>query len=109
MSTANPKPTKKKSSSKESRPYMAEFAQVKKMLYKVRVTSKVVTYYKKRKREHIIFPNVLERLFKPGKKEIPTVACDINEFRLVNGMKVYFCAALDISTRRVLGYSLDTC
>ncbi|WP_260604268.1 DDE-type integrase/transposase/recombinase, partial [Bacillus sp. VKPM B-3276] len=23
-------------------------------------------------------------------------------------MKVYLCAALDISTRRVLGYSLDT-
>jgi len=26
----------------------------------------------------------------------------------MNGMKVYFCAALDSSTRRVLGYSLDT-
>lgn len=24
-------------------------------------------------------------------------------------MKVYFCAALDISTWRVLGYSLDNC
>ncbi|HFK1409342.1 TPA: hypothetical protein ACGXKU_005513 [Bacillus cereus] len=32
----------------------------------------------------------------------------ITEFRLVNGLKVYFCAALDISTRRVLVYSLDT-
>ncbi|MED3275554.1 hypothetical protein [Bacillus thuringiensis] len=71
--------------------------------------SKVVTYYKKRKQEHRTFPNVLKRSFKPGKKDIPTVVCDSTEFRLMNGMKVYFCAALDISTRRVLGYSLDTC
>ncbi|MEB8648110.1 integrase core domain-containing protein [Bacillus cereus] len=26
----------------------------------------------------------------------------------MNGLKVYFCAALDIGTRRVLGYLLDT-
>ncbi|MED2934248.1 hypothetical protein P4308_19550 [Bacillus wiedmannii] len=53
-------------------------------------------------RLHHTFPNVLERSFKPGKKDVPTVVCDITEFRLVNGLKVYFCAALDISTRRVL-------
>ncbi|WP_307839911.1 DDE-type integrase/transposase/recombinase [Bacillus cereus] len=56
-----------------------------------------------------MFLNVLERSFQPGKKDIPTVICDITEFRLMNGLKVYFCAALDISTRQVLGYSLDTC
>ncbi|HHL0974697.1 TPA: integrase core domain-containing protein [Bacillus cereus] len=53
-----------------------------------------------------MFPNVLERSFQPGKKDMPTV---ITEFRLMNGLKVYFGAALDVSTRRVLGYSLDTC
>lgn len=84
-------------------------SQVRQALCKAGLQSKVVTYYKKRKQEHRTFPNVLKRSFKPGKKDIPTVVCDITEFRLMNGMKVYFCAALDISTRRVLGYSLDTC
>ncbi|MEK4414768.1 IS3 family transposase [Bacillus sp. FSL K6-0268] len=84
-------------------------SQVRQALCKAGLQSKVVTYYKKRKQEHRTFPNVLKRSFKPGKKDIPTVVCDITEFHLMNGMKVYFCAALDISTRRVLGYSLDTC
>lgn len=70
--------------------------------------SKVVTDYKKRKQEHHTFQHVLEQSFKPGKKDVPTVVCDITEFRLTNRLKIYFCAALDISTRRVLGYSLDT-
>ncbi|EJR63043.1 transposase [Bacillus cereus] len=70
--------------------------------------SKVIMYYKKRKQDHYTFPNILERSFKSGKKDVPTVVCDITEFRLVNGLKVYFYAALDISTQRVLGYSLDT-
>ncbi|MGE6964314.1 DDE-type integrase/transposase/recombinase, partial [Bacillus thuringiensis] len=48
------------------------------------------------------------RSFQPGMKDVPTVVCDITEFCLANGMKVYVCAALDIGTRRVLGYSLDT-
>ena len=68
----------------------------------------MITYYKKRKQEHGIFPNILERSCKPGKKEILTVVCDSTEFRLVNGMEVYFCTALDSSNRRVLRYSLDT-
>ncbi|MBG9703776.1 transposase [Bacillus thuringiensis] len=87
---------------------MVSLFQVRQALCKAGLKSKVVTYYKKRKHEHHTFPNVLERSFKPGKKDVPTVVCDITEFRLKNGMKVYFCAALDISTRRVLGYSLDT-
>ncbi|WP_155251502.1 IS3 family transposase [Bacillus thuringiensis] len=87
---------------------MVSLCQVRQALWKAGLKSKVVTYYKKRKHEHHTFPNVLERSFKPGKKNVPTVVCDITEFRLVNGLKVYFCAALDISTRRVLGYSLDT-
>ncbi|MRB61659.1 IS3 family transposase [Bacillus thuringiensis] len=87
---------------------LVTLSQVRQALWKSGLKSKIVTYYKKRKQEHRTFPNVLERSFKPGKKDIPTVVCDITEFRLVNGMKVYFCAALDISTRRVLGYSLDT-
>lgn len=57
---------------------------------------------------HRTFPNVLKRSFSSGKKDVPTIVCDITQFRLVNELKVYFCAALDISTRRVLGYSLDT-
>ncbi|WP_240519783.1 IS3 family transposase [Bacillus thuringiensis] len=87
---------------------MVSLFQVRQALCEAGLKSKVVTYYKKRKHEHHTFPNVLERSFKPGKKDVPTVVCDITEFRLMNGMKVYFCAALDISTRRVLGYSLDT-
>lgn len=84
-------------------------SQVRKALYRSGLKSKIVTYYKKRKQEHNIFPNVLDRSFQPGKQEIQSVVYDITEFHLVNGMKIYFCAALDISTRRVLGYSLDTC
>jgi putative transposase len=91
-----------------NRDVMVSLSQVRKALYRAGLKSKVVTYYKKRKQEHHTFPNVLERSFKPGRKDVPTVVCDITEFRLVNGLKVYFCAALDISTRRVLGYSLDT-
>ncbi|MGA4464896.1 IS3 family transposase [Bacillus bombysepticus] len=87
---------------------MVTLSQVRQTLCQAGLNSKVVMYYKKRKQEHHTFPNVLERSFSPGKKDIPTVVCDITEFRLVNGLKVYFCAALDISTRRVLGYSLDT-
>ena len=87
---------------------MVSLSQVRQALCRAGLKSKVVTYYKKRKQDHHTFPNVLERSFKPGKKDVPTVVCDITEFRLVNGLKVYFCAALDISTRRVLGYSLDT-
>ncbi|EJP81947.1 hypothetical protein IC1_06045 [Bacillus cereus VD022] len=83
-------------------------SQVRQTLCHAGLKSKVVTYYKKRRQEHNTFPNVLERSFHPGKKDVPTVVCDITEFRLVNGMKVYLCAALDISTRRVPGYSLDT-
>lgn len=87
---------------------MVTLSQVRQALCLAGVKSKIVTYYKKRKQEHHTFPNILERSFSPGKKDVPTVVCDITEFRLVNGLKVYFCAALDISTRRVLGYSLDT-
>ncbi|MGG0408661.1 DDE-type integrase/transposase/recombinase, partial [Bacillus mycoides] len=87
---------------------MVTSSQVRQALYQAGLKSKVVTYYKRRKQEHHACPNVLARSFKPGKKDVPTVVCDITEFRLVNGLKVYFCAALDIGTRRVLGYSLDT-
>ncbi|NWK68977.1 hypothetical protein HWX41_07630 [Bacillus paramycoides] len=83
-------------------------SQVKKALYKDRLKSKVVTYYKKREQEHTTFPNVLELPFESGKK-IPNLVCDITEFRLINGKKVYFCAALDSSTRLIFNYSLDTC
>ncbi|HHT7228550.1 TPA: transposase [Bacillus cereus] len=87
---------------------MVSLFQVRQALRSAGLKSKVVTYYKKRRHEHHTFSNVLDRSFKSGKKDVPTVVCDITEFRLMNGMKVYFCAALDISTRRVLGYSLDT-
>ncbi|EPC8411992.1 transposase [Bacillus thuringiensis] len=85
---------------------MLSLFQVRQALCEAGLKSKVVTYYKKRKHKHL--SNVLERSFKPDKKNVPTVVCDITEFRSVNGLKVYFCAALDIGTRRVLGYSLDT-
>jgi len=91
-----------------NRNVLVSLFQVRQDLCRSGLKSKVVSYYKKRKQDHDTFPNTLERSFQPGKKEVPTVVCDITEFRLVNGLKVYFCAALDISTRRVLGYSLDT-
>ncbi|HDR6319123.1 TPA: transposase [Bacillus thuringiensis] len=91
-----------------NRDVMVSLSQVRQALRRAGLKSQIITYYKKRKQGHHTFPNVLERSFKPGKKDVPTVVCDITEFRLVNGLKVYFCAALDISTRRALGYSLDT-
>ncbi|MGE6963921.1 IS3 family transposase [Bacillus thuringiensis] len=87
---------------------MVSLSQVRQALCQAGLKSKVITYYKKRKQEHHTFPNVLGRSFQPGMKDVPTVVCDITEFCLANGMKVYVCAALDIGTRRVLGYSLDT-
>ncbi|WP_255255561.1 transposase [Bacillus cereus] len=87
---------------------MVSLSQARQTLCRAGLKSKVVTCYKKRKREHHTFPNVLERSFQPGKKDVPTVVCDITEFRLVNGLKVYFCAVLDSNTRWALGYSLDT-
>ncbi|MBH0340385.1 integrase [Bacillus thuringiensis] len=91
-----------------NRDVMVSLSQVRQALCRAGLKSKVVSYYKKRKPDHDTFPNTLERSFQPGKKDVPTVVCDITEFRLVNGLKVYFCTALDISTRRVLGYFLDT-
>ncbi|EJR93258.1 hypothetical protein IKG_05573 [Bacillus cereus VD200] len=91
-----------------NRDVMVSLSQVRQALCRAGLKSKVVSYYKKRKQDHDSFPNILERSFQPGKKDVPTVVCDITEFRLVNGLKVYFCVALDISTRRALGYPLDT-
>lgn len=91
-----------------NRDVMVSLSQVRQALCQAGLKLKVVTYYKKRKQEHHTFPNILERSFQPGKKDVPTVVCDITEFRLVSGLKVYCCAVLDISTRRVLDYSLDT-
>ncbi|MEW4150003.1 transposase [Bacillus thuringiensis] len=92
----------------KNREVMVSLSQVRQALFRSGLKSKVVTYYKKRKQDHHTFPNILERSFQPGKKDVPAVVCDITEFRLVNGLNVYFCAALYIGTRRVLGYSLDT-
>ncbi|WP_142322481.1 DDE-type integrase/transposase/recombinase, partial [Bacillus thuringiensis] len=91
-----------------SRDVLVSLSQVRQALCRSGLKSKVVSYYKKKKQDHDTFPNTLERSFQPGRKDVPTVVCDITEFRLMNGLKVYFCAALDSSTRRVLGYSLDT-
>ncbi|MGR5979266.1 hypothetical protein ACT7DJ_17465 [Bacillus cereus] len=77
-----------------NRDVMVSLSQVRQALCRAGLKSKVVTYYKKRKQDHHTFPNVLERSFKPGKKDVPTVVCDITEFRLVNGLKVYFLCCI---------------
>ncbi|EKS8373514.1 IS3 family transposase, partial [Bacillus cereus] len=91
-----------------NRDVLVSLSQVRQALCRFGLKSKVVSYYKKRKQDHDTFPNTLERSFQPGRKDVPTVVCDITEFRLMNGLKVYFCATLDSSIRWVLGYSLDT-
>ncbi|HDX9707070.1 TPA: hypothetical protein ROY17_004788 [Bacillus thuringiensis] len=69
---------------------MVSLSQVRQALCQAGLKSKVVTYHKKRKQEHHTFPNVLERSFQLGKKNVPTVVCDITEFRLTNGMESIF-------------------
>ncbi|MBG9541073.1 hypothetical protein ABE42_41585 [Bacillus thuringiensis] len=56
-----------------NRDVMVSLSQVRQALCQAGLKSKVVTYYKKRKQEHPTFPNVLERSFQPGKKDVPTV------------------------------------
>ncbi|MGE6963888.1 hypothetical protein ACQKIW_29205 [Bacillus thuringiensis] len=68
-------------------------SQVRQALCRARLQSKVFSYYRKRKQNHDTFPNILERSFQPGKKDVPTVGCDSTEFRLVKGLKGYVCAA----------------
>ncbi|WP_242070408.1 hypothetical protein [Bacillus thuringiensis] len=59
-----------------NRDVRVSLSQVRQALCRAGLKSKVVTYYKKRKQDHPIFPNVRERSFKPGKKDVPTVICD---------------------------------
>ncbi|HDR3658704.1 TPA: hypothetical protein QCO21_005381 [Bacillus cereus] len=75
-------------------------SQVRKTLCKENLQSKVVTYYKKRKQENRVSQNILARSFQPGKKDIPTVVCDITKFRLINELKVYFGAALEVLVQK---------
>ncbi|MBG9504084.1 transposase [Bacillus thuringiensis] len=84
-----------------NRDVLVSLSQVRQALCRFGLKSKVVSYYKKRKQDHDTFPNTLERSFQPGRKDVPTVVCDITEFRLMNGLKVYFCATLDSSIRWV--------
>ncbi|MCQ6531313.1 transposase, partial [Bacillus mycoides] len=66
-----------------NRDVMVSLSKVRQALCRAGLKSKVVTYYKKRNQDHYTFQNVLERSFKHGKKYVPTVVCDITEFRLV--------------------------
>ncbi|MED2765824.1 hypothetical protein P4283_28035 [Bacillus thuringiensis] len=68
------------------------------ILYQVGLKSKVVTYYKKETQEYYTFPNIPKRFFQPGNKDVPTVACNITEFPLVYGLKVYVYITLKLST-----------
>lgn len=63
--------------------------------------SKIVKTYKKKEKPHKSFDNKLNRQFDVSKEvhEQPRVVCDITEWPLQNGKKVYLCAALELATR----------
>lgn len=72
------------------------------------LVSKIVKTYKKKEKPHQSFDNKLNRQFDVSKevKEQPRVVCDITEWSLQNGKKVYLCAALELGTRAIVGYKV---
>lgn len=70
--------------------------------------SKIVRTYKKKSKPHQTFKNKLDREFGPTMDVQVTkkIVCDITEWRLHNGKKVYLCAALDLATRAIVGYKV---
>lgn len=79
---------------------------VKSVLRSHGLVSKIVKTYKKKKKPHKSFENKLDRQFEVSYKgqEMPRVVCDITEWNLQNGTKVYLCAALELATRSIVGY-----
>ncbi|EPI39885.1 IS3 family transposase [Enterococcus faecalis] len=79
---------------------------VKSVLKSHGLVSKIVKTYKKKNNPHKSFENKLDRQFEVSDnvQEIPRVVCDITEWRLQNGTKVYLCVALELAKRSIVGY-----
>lgn len=69
---------------------------------------KIVKTYKKKNNPHQSFDNKLNRQFEVTEEnqECPRVVCDITEWKLQNGTKIYLCAAIELATRAVVGYKV---
>ena len=88
--------------------YALSFGFVKSVLKAHGLVSKIVNTYKKKEKPHQFFDNKLNRRFDVSKKvqDKPRVVCDITEWPLHNGKKVYLCAALELATRAIVGYKV---
>lgn len=89
--------------------YSVSLGFVKSVLTSHRLKSKVVKTYKKHIKPHQTFENKLNRQF--SSTTVPQVTqkivCDITEWPLNNGNKVYLCAALDLANRAIVGYKVS--
>lgn len=81
---------------------------VKSVLKVHELISRTVTTYKRRNKPHKSFKNKLDRCFEVSKDthEQPRIVCDIMEWKLHNGTKVYLCLALELATRAIVGYKV---
>lgn len=88
--------------------YALSLGFVKSVLKAHGLVSKIVKTYKKKDKPHKSFDNKLNRQFDVSKEahEQPRVVCDITEWPLQNGKKVYLCAALEVATRAIGGYKV---
>ncbi len=70
--------------------------------------SRTVKTYKRRNKPHKSFENKLDRCFEVSEdtQEQPRIVCDITEWKLHNGTKIYLCAALELATRAIVGYKV---
>lgn len=71
--------------------------------------SRTVKTYKRKNKPHKSFENKLDRCFEVSedKQEQPRIVCDITEWKLYNGTKIYLCAALELATRAIVGYKVS--
>jgi len=82
---------------------------VKSVLRSHNLVSRTIKTYKKRTKPHQSFDNKLDRQFEVSEKrqEQPRIVCDITEWKLHNGTKVYLCVALELATRAIVGYKVS--
>lgn len=88
--------------------YTISLGFVKSVLKAHGLKSKIVKTYKKQIKPHQTFENKLNREFSAtmDSQVEKKIVCDITEWRLNNGQKVYLCAALDLATRAIVGYKV---
>lgn len=86
--------------------YKLSLGFVKSVLKSHGLVSKIIKTYKKKNKPHKSFENKLDRQFEVSNKvqSMPRIVCDITEWRLQNGTKVYLCAALELASRSIVGY-----